>query len=301
VSLTTNENASCQYAASSGVAYGNSSATAFTTGQGTMSHSFNATGLLSGVPYSYWVRCQDSLGNANTSDTLISFSVGTPAVAVTSPSGGEAWNVGETHSVTWTAVGASNVKLYITDSNIVGSGNVDYITPDGGSVSASSGSYSWVVGTPHAILPGSNYRIRIDAVDSNGNVLTNGSGAEIRAFSANVFSVSQAAVVSNNNDSSSHKDDKKETPSRTVTNSKKTAVRGDILTQRGKKFSKNTIVQLYFAKPGGGYYPPQSVKTSSTGSFVVTYKVNKPKGKYGWYVFDTKTSKKSKIVYYSVK
>jgi hypothetical protein len=116
------------------------------------------------------------------------------------------------------------------------------------------------------------------------------------------FSVANPVIVPavDNNDSG-HSDKNKSTPSRSVTNSKKTVKMGDILTQRGKKFTKNGFVMLYFAKAGGGYYAPQKVKTSSSGAFVVTYKVNKPKGKYGWYAVDVKTGRKSKTVYYTIK
>jgi hypothetical protein len=116
------------------------------------------------------------------------------------------------------------------------------------------------------------------------------------------FSVASPVIVPavDNNDSG-HSDKNKSTPSRSVTNSKKTVKMGDILTQRGKKFTKNGFVMLYFAKAGGGYYAPQKVKTSSSGAFVVTYKVNKPKGKYGWYAVDVKTGRKSKTVYYTIK
>ena len=91
------------------------------------------------------------------------------------------------------------------------------------------------------------------------------------------------------------------TPPRTVSNSKKTAHNGDTIYQRGKKFSKNTIVKLYFAKPDGTYYPPMSVKTTKAGAFTVKYVVNKPKGTYKWYALDTKSGKKSKTVKYQVK
>lgn len=101
--------------------------------------------------------------------------------------------------------------------------------------------------------------------------------------------------------SESHKDEKKKTPSRYVSNSKKKVARGATLIQRGKKFSKNNFVLIYFSKFGGGYYPPQKIKTSASGSFMIKYKVNKPKGRYGWYVVDMKTGKKSKTTYYTVK
>ncbi|KKQ43728.1 MAG: OmpA domain protein [Candidatus Moranbacteria bacterium GW2011_GWC2_37_8] len=113
--------------------------------------------------------------------------------------------------------------------------------------------------------------------------------------------VIQAAAASSSSKSSSHNDKKKKVSSHTITNSKKSITRGATLIQRGKKFSKNNYVLLYFTKYGGGYYAPQKIKTSSSGAFITKYVINKPKGTYGWYALDIKTGKKSKTVYYKVK
>jgi hypothetical protein len=83
LSLTTNENATCRYATSAGVAYSAMPNTFSSTG-GT-SHSKLVTGLTNGSGYSYYVRCQDTTGNANPDDYAIAFSVGT-----TSSGGGTA-------------------------------------------------------------------------------------------------------------------------------------------------------------------------------------------------------------------
>jgi hypothetical protein len=71
--LTTNENATCRYATSAGVAYGSMPNTFATTG-GT-AHFTAVTGLVSGANYAYYVRCQDTAGNANADDFLITFTV----------------------------------------------------------------------------------------------------------------------------------------------------------------------------------------------------------------------------------
>jgi hypothetical protein len=76
LSLTTDENASCRYATSAGVAYA-SMPNAFTT-TGFTTHSTTVTGLSSGGSYNYFVRCRDGVGNANTTDFTISFSVAAP-------------------------------------------------------------------------------------------------------------------------------------------------------------------------------------------------------------------------------
>ena len=48
---------------------------------GGTAHSTTVTGLINGGSYSYFVRCQDVAGNANTNDFTISFSVAQPATA----------------------------------------------------------------------------------------------------------------------------------------------------------------------------------------------------------------------------
>ena len=77
LSLTTNENATCRYATTAGVAYASMTNTFSTTGA--TAHSTTVTGLANGGSYSYFVRCQDTAANANTNDFTISFSVAQPA------------------------------------------------------------------------------------------------------------------------------------------------------------------------------------------------------------------------------
>jgi len=74
ISLNTNENAVCRYSTSAGTSYSSMTNT-FTTTGGT-SHSRLITGLQNGTVYNYYVRCNDTAGNVNTNDYLISFSVG---------------------------------------------------------------------------------------------------------------------------------------------------------------------------------------------------------------------------------
>ncbi|QNI33520.1 hypothetical protein H7849_06120 [Alloacidobacterium dinghuense] len=73
LSLTTDENATCRYATSAGVAYAAMTSTFTTTGE--TAHATPITGLQDGGSYSYSVRCQDSSGNANPNDYTIAFTV----------------------------------------------------------------------------------------------------------------------------------------------------------------------------------------------------------------------------------
>lgn len=99
--------------------------------------------------------------------------------------------------------------------------------------------------------------------------------------------------------SDSKKEEKK--TKRKISNSKSSVRRGETLVQSGKRFSKNSEVLLYFSKQGGGYYAPMKVKTSSSGKFSVSYKVNKTPGKYSWYALDSATGRKTKSKTYTVK
>lgn len=122
------------------------------------------------------------------------------------------------------------------------------------------------------------------------------------ASPAVVVPVNPTVASSSSSSSHHHKSDKKKkTPKRYVSNSKKKIARGKVLIQRGKKFSKNNYVLLYFSKFGGGYYAPQKIKTSSTGAFTLSYMVNKPIGNYNWYAVDVATGKRSKTTSYKVK
>lgn len=71
LSVSTNESASCRYATEEGVAF-NSMKKNFTK-QNANIHTAKVTGLQNYVYYSFFVRCKDTAGNANTGDMMISF------------------------------------------------------------------------------------------------------------------------------------------------------------------------------------------------------------------------------------
>jgi hypothetical protein len=96
---------------------------------------------------------------------------------------------------------------------------------------------------------------------------------------------------------------KKSLAKRVITTSPKKAGFLTLVTQSGKRFSKNSKVALHFRKLDGSYYPPMLVKTNGDGKFKTTYliKLGKPKGTYSWYATDLKTGKKSKKSSYVVR
>jgi hypothetical protein len=77
LSLMTDQSATCRYATTAGMGYG-SMANVFST-TGSTAHSTLVTGLADGGSYSYYVRCQDSAGNADSGDFVITFAVNTAA------------------------------------------------------------------------------------------------------------------------------------------------------------------------------------------------------------------------------
>jgi hypothetical protein len=94
-----------------------------------------------------------------------------PTVRVISPNGGEAWKVGETRSIKWTAsdnVGVTRIDIfYSTD------GGKSWKTIATGL--SNTGSYNWVV--PNT--PSTNCLVRVDAYDAAGN---KGSDASDKSF-----------------------------------------------------------------------------------------------------------------------
>jgi len=107
LSVTTNENATCKYSTTSNTAY-TSMANTFTA-TGTTSHSATITGLTNGSTYNYYVRCQDTAGNPNTTDYGILFQTASPIDESTPPSAVSnlaTSNISQTSSVlTWTSPG----------------------------------------------------------------------------------------------------------------------------------------------------------------------------------------------------
>jgi hypothetical protein len=73
LSLVTDENATCRHSQTANTAYASMTNTFTTTGGS--SHSTMVSGLSNGQSYTYYVRCQDGAGNANTSDYSVSFTV----------------------------------------------------------------------------------------------------------------------------------------------------------------------------------------------------------------------------------
>jgi len=140
LSCTTNELATVRYSLTPGASYG-AMTNAFSSTGGT-THTTTITGLAADTTHTYYLKSMDAAGNANTADSVITFStlsVVIPPVAsitVISPSGGENWKFGKEKLIQWSSNGVSsnvNVEL-IRDgvltmlfSNIANSGSVSWL------------------------------------------------------------------------------------------------------------------------------------------------------------------------------
>ena len=119
LSLATDEDASCRYAATPGTDYAAMTSMFATTGGRT--HQTPATGLSDGEAYAYYVRCADGLGNVNEGDLAINFSVGVPSpasISITSPAGGATVSGGVAISAAVTGPGLHGVTFFVDGTQI---------------------------------------------------------------------------------------------------------------------------------------------------------------------------------------
>lgn len=154
-----------------------------------------------------------------------------------------------------------------------------------------------------SLLPGTTYHFRVKSVAASTTAdCTAGESAASgdMTFKTSGTAPSQgiSSTATSNNSSSKKKSKKKKLK---IKNSKKTVKRGAVLKQSGSGFSKKSTIQLYFSKANGTFYPPQAIVTNKKGAFMVSFKVNKPVGKYKWYAYDVNKKKKSKVLSYKVK
>ncbi len=111
---------------------------------------------------SYRIRLRQSSTTLSTSQL---FTVS--GLSLTSPNGGESWEAGSSHNITWTSAGITNVKLeYQTAQSGAGATWVTIIA----STAASAGSYSWTL--PNVSTNDAQVRIS-DASNSSTNDKSN--------------------------------------------------------------------------------------------------------------------------------
>jgi Ni/Co efflux regulator RcnB len=212
--------------------------------------------------------------------------------------------IGDTTPPTRSAGSPSGALAYATTQTTLAlatneAATCKYGTAAGTAYASIANTFSTTGSTSHSatlsgLTNGGSYSYYVRCVDGSAN-------ANTTDYTISFSVAATAPVVNQDDDDDDDSDDEEEVKPRKLTNSKKNLKRGEILTQRGKKFTKKSMVALYFSKANGTYYAPMMVKTTNTGSFMVKYRVNKPAGKYSWYAVDSKTGKKSKVITYMVK
>ncbi len=105
---------------------------------------------------------------ADTHIHLFSMPLSGASLSVTSPNGGEQWQAGDTHDVTWNATdltGTASIALYKAGAKVT----------DVGTASVTAGTFSWAI--PRSTVAGTDYRVRVtlgttvDESDANFTIL----------------------------------------------------------------------------------------------------------------------------------
>ncbi|MCF6270715.1 MAG: T9SS type A sorting domain-containing protein [Melioribacteraceae bacterium] len=102
------------------------------------------------------VKISDATNVSITDQSDAVFSIYQPSIVVTSPNGGENWEVGSNHNINWTSSNVANVKIEYSTNN--GSSWSTVI-----SSTLSDGNYNWTI--PNT--PSTNSKIRISEVGGN--------------------------------------------------------------------------------------------------------------------------------------
>ena len=87
----------------------------------------------------------------------------TPTITVISPNGGEIWQIGETHNITWTSTGMTKVAINLKDYS---GANHNYGIASG--LNALLGTYSWTVPDNVYVGTGSQYKLEISEYTTSG-------------------------------------------------------------------------------------------------------------------------------------
>jgi len=120
-------------------------------------NNISGTLIQPGSDYKVLVRSFDDHSIEDQSNSNFSITSNIPgSITVKSPNGGESWNRGTTHNITWDSNGVSgNVIIKLKSGNVL-LGSIAWNIPN-------TGSYSWrindIAGNP--IAPGNNYKVLI--------------------------------------------------------------------------------------------------------------------------------------------
>ncbi|MDC0480215.1 GPI anchored serine-threonine rich family protein [Candidatus Marinimicrobia bacterium] len=117
--------------------------------------------IAEGSSYTIRIALVSDPGTFDDSDNTFTLtSTSQPTITVTSPNGGENWEMGSTHDITWTSSDVSgNVYIFLYKSGSV----EETLSAD----ESNDGSYSWTI--PDSYDEGSNYKVKVSSV-SDGSV-----------------------------------------------------------------------------------------------------------------------------------
>mgnify|MGYP001454341463 CR=1 FL=1 len=99
-------------------------------------------------------KAYDASENTSSSETINFVVKEQPSIILTSPNGGENWQMGTTQTITWTDNLSENVKIDLYKGGSLNSAIISSVT--------TSGSYTWSI--PSTLTSGTDYRVRITGV-----------------------------------------------------------------------------------------------------------------------------------------
>ncbi|MBK6915696.1 MAG: T9SS type A sorting domain-containing protein [Ignavibacteriales bacterium] len=135
----------------------------------------NISGLQQNTPYHNRLIAEMCDGARIYGNDLQFTTLPLSSIELTSPNGGENWQVGSQEDITWSTIGIENVKIeYSIDDGI-------YWNPVINSTSANSGTYSWMI--PNT--PSTQCKVRISDVLNSS----------IADTSSNTFTISEAPII----------------------------------------------------------------------------------------------------------
>lgn len=157
ISVTIDEASTCKFGSSAGVAYASQPNTMTTNG---LTASATLTGLTNGAAITRYVRCQDAFGNANTTDTTISFSVAASASDTTAPS--------QVTGLTGTALSSTQVGLSwnAATDNVAVTGYQVYVCAPGCVTYSLAGTTAGTTFSASGLNPGGTYFFKVRSFDA---------------------------------------------------------------------------------------------------------------------------------------
>jgi molybdopterin-binding protein len=270
--------------------YGNMTPT-FSGGSGTspVPMSWPISGLASNTTYHFRAVGQNGAGTDYGSD--MSFTTATTTgITVTSPNGGESWQVGTTQTILWTYTG--NPGSYVKIELLKGTSVNSTITSSTSIGSNGSGSYSWTI--PTTQTTGSDYKVRVTSTSNSAYTDTSDGNFTI---SSTEISVTYFKI---NNDASSATS-RKVTLNNTATGSPTHYMASESSTLSGASWQTYSTAPSFTLSSGNGnktvYFKVKNsnsdessvVSDSIVLSEPVTVTVTSPNGGESWQSGTTQT------------